>query len=181
MHLVHMLTRCKHIAFGFFATLALAISLASLPATAKNSEQSRPGTDSRPILEVTVTGSAERRTFTVEQLKDLGVAKFVTSTPWTKQSASFEGVRLKDLLQALGVRSGTIKAIALNDYAAEVPVQDAFDHDSLLAFSMNATPLSPRDKGPLWIIYPFDDDPSLRREVIYSRSVWQLNRLEIRP
>ena len=38
-----------------------------------------------------------------------------------------------------------------------------------------------RDKGPFWIIYPFDSNPDYQSEVIYSRSIWQLNRLEVLP
>ena len=34
-----------------------------------------------------------------------------------------------------------------------------------------------RDKGPLWVIYPFDDDPRYRSETVYFRSIWQLNRI----
>ncbi|RYH00603.1 oxidoreductase, partial [Salipiger sp. IMCC34102] len=36
-----------------------------------------------------------------------------------------------------------------------------------------------RDKGPLWIVYPYDDTPEYRSEVIYSRSIWQLDRIEV--
>jgi hypothetical protein len=38
--------------------------------------------------------------------------------------------------------------------------------------------MSVRDKGPLWVIYPYDSD-DYRSEVIYSRSIWQLDRLEV--
>ena len=34
-----------------------------------------------------------------------------------------------------------------------------------------------RDKGPLFIIYPFDQDESLRNETYFARSVWQLKEL----
>jgi len=36
-----------------------------------------------------------------------------------------------------------------------------------------------REKGPLWVIYPYDSDAKFRTEVIYSRSIWQLDRLAI--
>jgi hypothetical protein len=37
--------------------------------------------------------------------------------------------------------------------------------------------MSLREKGPLWVIYPYDSDPAYRTEETYSRSIWQLNRL----
>lgn len=38
--------------------------------------------------------------------------------------------------------------------------------------------MSVRDKGPLWVIYPYDSDPALQSEVTYARSIWQLVRIE---
>ena len=36
-----------------------------------------------------------------------------------------------------------------------------------------------RDKGPLFIVYPYDSDEVLRSERYYNRSAWQLKSLEI--
>jgi hypothetical protein len=44
---------------------------------------------------------------------------------------------------------------------------------------MDGNAMSVRDKGPLWVIYPYDSDAAYRTEVIYSRSIWQLDRLEV--
>jgi hypothetical protein len=37
-----------------------------------------------------------------------------------------------------------------------------------------------RDKGPLFIVYPFDSRSDLRSERYYSRSAWQLRALEVK-
>ena len=37
-----------------------------------------------------------------------------------------------------------------------------------------------RDKGPLVIVYPFDDRPELRTALYYGRAIWQLRSLELR-
>jgi hypothetical protein len=44
---------------------------------------------------------------------------------------------------------------------------------------MDDRPMSVREKGPLWVIYPFDDVPEYQNETIYSRSIWQLDRIEV--
>jgi hypothetical protein len=36
-----------------------------------------------------------------------------------------------------------------------------------------------RDKGPLFVIYPFDARPELRGAVYYSRSAWQLRTIDV--
>ena len=40
-------------------------------------------------------------------------------------------------------------------------------------------PMSVRDKGPLWIVYPYDQNTDYQSEVVFSRSIWQLNRITI--
>jgi hypothetical protein len=37
-----------------------------------------------------------------------------------------------------------------------------------------------RDKGPLFIIYPYDSNPDLKAQKYYSRSVWQIARIEVK-
>ena len=44
---------------------------------------------------------------------------------------------------------------------------------------MNGEIMSLRDKGPLWVIYPYDQNAAYRSEVTYSRSIWQLDRIEV--
>ncbi len=39
--------------------------------------------------------------------------------------------------------------------------------------------MSVREKGPLWIVYPYSSSPEFQNEVIYSRSIWQLNRITV--
>jgi hypothetical protein len=36
-----------------------------------------------------------------------------------------------------------------------------------------------RDKGPLFIVYPYDSKPELKSQTYYGRSAWQLAKLII--
>ncbi len=113
-------------------------------------------------------------------LEALGQAGFETSTPWHKGVVRFDGVPGKALMQAVGAKpDGMAQAVALNDYASAVPVADFLNHGLLLALKLNGSYMTVRDKGPLFIVYPFDGDAALRHESYYTRSVWQLRRLEI--
>lgn len=40
-------------------------------------------------------------------------------------------------------------------------------------------PIPVRDKGPLFIVYPFDSAAELRSSTYYERSIWQLKAVEI--
>ena len=72
-----------------------------------------------------------------------------------------------------------MNAIAVNNYSVPIPVADAVEGGPLLAFEINGAAMSIRDKGPLWIVYPYDSKTDYQSETIYSRSIWQLNRLQI--
>jgi hypothetical protein len=70
--------------------------------------------------------------------------------------------------------------VALNDYWVELPFDDAQRVDVILARLIDDRPMAVRDKGPLFMIYPFDERPDLRNPVYYNRSAWQLRTIEVR-
>ena len=39
--------------------------------------------------------------------------------------------------------------------------------------------MSVREKGPIWVIYPYDHDADYRTDTIFSRSIWQLDRIDV--
>ena len=117
--------------------------------------------------------------FDIARLMALGVTHLRTGTIWTDGVHDFTGSRMKDIMDYLGLTDGTIKAVALNDYTVEIPVSDAVADGPILAYAMDDAPMSVRDKGPLWIVYPFDAKPEYRSEVTYTRAIWQLERFEV--
>ena len=138
-------------------------------------------TDSSESTILTVTGPDGITEYSLEDLEALRTHSFETTTIWSEGIQSFTGVSLLTLLMHLGVESGTLSAKAINDYAVEIPVSDGAEDGPLLAFHRNGKPMSVREKGPIWLVYPYDHNPEYRSEVIYSRSIWQLDRIEILP
>ena len=103
---------------------------------------------------------------------------FETSTIWSEGTHTFQGVSLKVLADRLGIDGATLRATAINDYSVDIPLTDAVEGGPIVAYKMDDATMSVRDKGPLWIVYPYDSDAAYRSEVIYSRSIWQLDRIE---
>jgi hypothetical protein len=103
-----------------------------------------------------------------------------TETPWTQGKVKFEGVPLKSLLDLAAASGTVVHAIALNDYAVDVPVEDAANPKVIVAYRMNGETMRVRDKGPLWLVYPLSDDPALQNEATYSKMIWQIKAFEIR-
>ncbi len=119
--------------------------------------------------------------FDLEMLRKIGVESFETSTIWTEGTARYSGIRLSRLLEAVGAEGAVLRASAINDYAGEIPVTDAVESGPILAFEKDGRLMSVREKGPLWVIYPYDQNVDYQSEIIHSRSIWQLTRIEVLP
>lgn len=153
---------------------------AGLPMGAHAQEAAAP----KAIL--TIAGNVQKRAgtdtheFDLAMLARLPQHSFVTKTPWYAQPRKFTGVLLKDLLAAVGGSGQTLRAMALNDYRVEIPAEDWLQHGAMLAYLLDDKPMTVREKGPLVIIYPFDDKREVRTAVHYGRAVWQLRSLDLR-
>lgn len=130
-----------------------------------------------PLL--SVTGPDTARDYDLAALEAFAPARFTTSTIWTEAPAEFTGVPLRRILADSGITEGAVLATAINDYAVRIPLDEITDDHPIVAYRVDGRTLSVRDKGPLWIVYPYDSDPDLRSEVVYSRSIWQLDRLAV--
>lgn len=160
------------------AAAAFAFLLASLPSAFALD---------KPTGEVilTITGSVSqtngdgKSNFDLAMLEALEQHKTKAETPWTEGKPSFDGPLLKAVLEAAGAKGSKLVVKALNDYSADVPVEDAFELDTILATRIDGKELSVREKGPLFLIYPFDTNPELYNEKYFGRSVWQIREIEV--
>lgn len=128
--------------------------------------------------QIGMKNAGDEAAFDLAMLEALPKKEIRTATPWTDGVTTFEGFALKDLLAAVGATGETLHAVALNDYATDLPASDA-ELGVVIAYKVNGEYISVREKGPLWVIYPFDDRPDLKTETIYGRSIWQLTRLDV--
>lgn len=134
---------------------------------------------------LTLTGRLERRNapdgalFDMALLEKLPQHSFWTKTPWFPRPRKFTGVLLRDLLAAVGAAPTRLRASALNDYRVDIPAEDVNGAGVLLAYRLDDQPMSVREKGPLLIVYPFDQRPELRSPVHYGRAIWQLRAIEL--
>ncbi|WP_102896809.1 molybdopterin-dependent oxidoreductase [Phaeobacter piscinae] len=171
----------KHWHLHIAALFAVVTVLCGLPSGAVQASQSDAA-----VLTVAIKpangGDMQRHEFSMEELRNLPVAQFDTRTIWTSGEQAFTGVSLAALLAHVGVaegQSGVVVARAINDYAVEIPVSDATNGGPMVAYERNGSSMSVRDKGPLWIVYPYDSDPTYRTEAVYSRSIWQLEEITV--
>ncbi len=171
------------------AMLAFCMWLAGAT-SAQTPSAALPGTPSllpaptQPVI-LTVTGKITKRNrgeaavFDAAMIDKLPAHEFRTWTPWFKEPVTFRGPLLQTLLDAVGAQGQTLNFVALNDYAVNVPLSDAREFGPLLARRINGKVLGVRDKGPLFLIYPFDTKPETRTDQYYGRSIWQITRVSV--
>jgi hypothetical protein len=142
-------------------------------------------TPSGPVLlevggSIRLTNGGDQARLDRGMLNALSQTGFETSSPWMEKPARFDGIAGATLVEALGAFGREVVAVALNDYRVTIPFADFAPGGLLIASQVDGKPIPIRARGPLWIVYPFDSKPAFRSELFYSRSIWQLRRLEFR-
>jgi hypothetical protein len=138
----------------------------------------------KPIL--TISGSIQSTNkdgaaqFDRAMLESLGMVGVETSTPWHNGRVKFEGVSLDKLMKHVGATGQRVVAVALNDYSTEIPIEDFAKYGAILALKRDGEYMPVKDKGPLFIIYPYDSKPELKSQTYYGRSAWQVAKLVVK-
>lgn len=162
--------------------LALGTGVAAIPRS-RTPLAAVPERRSEVILTVDGTigigDSAPPVEFDIEALLDLGRTSLRTRTPFTEGESRFDGVLGRSVLEFVHARGQRAVALARNDYYVEIPLSDFRDWEVLLATHMDGKRLQLRDKGPLWVIYPWSQHPELDNRVTRQKSIWQLYRLSV--
>lgn len=133
-----------------------------------------------PVVLTVSLADGSSAEFDQDALGRLPQDEFVTDTIWTEGPQTFRGVRLADFLNEFGVVDGELILFAVNGYSVSLPIAQIEPGGALLATKRNGQEMTLRDKGPLWLVYPYDQDERYRTEQIYSNSIWQLNRMEVK-
>jgi hypothetical protein len=113
-------------------------------------------------------------------LMALTQTSFVTSTLWTAERHSFSGPSLHRVLAQFGAEpSAPVKLVAANDYAVTLEPEMIGEQYLIIANRLDDAPFSIREKGPLWVMFPFDQKAEFKTELHYSLSVWQLTDIRL--
>lgn len=162
------------------ATAAVVLAFGAMPAVAG------PFPEATGEVILTIDGSlgadapSEGYALDLAALEGLVVEEFSTTTIWTEGAVKFTGVPIAALLKAAGANGTTVTAEALNGYSVEIPMSDLEETVPIIAYRINDEVFSRRDKGPLWIVFPYDRDEKYKSEISYAYSIWQLQRLTVK-
>lgn len=117
--------------------------------------------------------------FSRSDLQALPQEEIVTETVWTKGRTVFSGPPLSAIIDAAGLGDGALELVAANGYFVRMEREIIEEDVPIVALLQNGNPMSMRQKGPLWVIFPYDSDEKYQVELIYALSVWQLVEIRI--
>lgn len=132
-----------------------------------------------PALELVSSSGNKILELSLDQLAGLPQVTVRTENDFSNGIVAYRGPLVRDVLAKLGLGGlETVRFVAANDYVVEIPTSDFRDYDVILAMEADGKPLSRRDKGPLWLMYPISDNAELRDPIYLRRLIWQVVRIE---
>lgn len=129
--------------------------------------------------QIGVTNTGDTAEFDDDMLGALPQVEFATSTIWTTGEQRFSGPSLRSVLDLVDARGTSVSAEAANAYSVDLPNRVIEDAAPILARRIDGKPFGLRDRGPLWLVYPYDSHERFRTEAAYAQSIWQLVALTV--
>ncbi|MCF7353870.1 hypothetical protein [Vibrio sp. CK2-1] len=114
-----------------------------------------------------------------EELETLPQTTFTTSTPWTKGVHTYQGPKLSLITDKFSSSINGIRIYALNGYSYDINTHDLQRYPFILALRQDEKVLSLRNKGPFWLLVPFDQNPKLlSHDKLQNQLVWQIEKIK---
>lgn len=132
----------------------------------------------RPLVTIKKL-SGEEIAITRDQVAQLPIYTVNSSEPG--REGAFRGPLLRDVLALVGVNAQTIEISAYDSYYVQIERAYWADYDSILATEREGVTMKIRDKGSLWLIFPWDKHTELRNERFYNLSIWQIKEIKELP
>lgn len=126
-----------------------------------------------PVL-LTVHGDLKKQAFTLADLDALPQQQFTTSTIWTTEPTAFSGPALSDVTASSGLSTKVLTLRPTNNYSITVNSSMLEENAPIVATRINGKTFSLRERGPLWVVLPYDAHSRYRSEYTFAASIWQL-------
>lgn len=131
------------------------------------------------ILAEAETGCPETFALSDVSLLALPQQTFKTHHTWSKVADEFSGPLLADVLDQVCPKASKLKLKAINDYQVDLDFNKIKQYEPILALSVNGERLTVRNKGPIWVMIPFDKYTSVPERSLDEALVWQLSSINV--
>jgi hypothetical protein len=150
-----------------YLALVLFVSLSTIPAHSICASE----------LTIMTSNTDSGIVLTDEDLQELPQVNITTDTPWTETAMTYQGPTLWSVLEKTDLISNDLNLVALNDYSIRLNSDRITQEWPIIARLKNGKPMSVREKGPYWLMFPFDENKELQTETFYALSIWQLSKI----
>lgn len=114
-----------------------------------------------------------------QTINTLPQKQIITTNHLTETPVTYRGPLFRDVLNLVGASGDSVLVTAWDEYMAEINLSDLNKYDVILATHENDQQLTIEGKGPLFVVFPFSDNPEIRNDLYYNKSVWQIKRIEV--
>ena len=125
------------------------------------------------------TNNASSVHFDRAMINALPTSEIITSNHVSDTPTIYTGPKLSLILDRLGIIGNIVRVTALDDYTAVLSRSDIQKYGVLLATHENGHQLTLDDRGPFFIVFPFDDFNELKKDIYYTMSVWQVMSIDV--
>ncbi len=131
--------------------------------------------------QVAAKNTADSLELDMSTLEKLGLVKYEVHDPWLKQTFTYSGVLMSDILKYAGTfhTAQSVHIVALDDYQVDIPIADIEMWPILLATRADGELMNVENYGPLRIIYPYGShsiDPASHNDLW----IWSLKCIEVK-
>lgn len=119
--------------------------------------------------------------FTLSELQAFTQSNITTAHPWSTEPQSYLGVDMNALFGSLfsNRRVLSLQLEALNDFSVAVDWSQVAPFSPILAWQENGKIMTRRNKGPLWLMLPFDRASKVQQANFLHLMAWQLRAIRV--
>lgn len=130
---------------------------------------------------IAAKNGSDTLTFDIPTLERLGLVEYSVQDPWLKESFTYTGVLMSDLLKYAGTfhTAQSVHMVALDDYQVDIPIADINKWPILLATRANGEYMSVDNYGPTRVIYPYGSH-SIDQTSHNDLWIWSVRSMEVR-
>ncbi|MDR7123995.1 oxidoreductase [Pseudotabrizicola sp. 4114] len=134
--------------------------------------------DTAGVVLLTLHGPDGAQGLRLADLDSFEQHSFTTSTIWTTGLMEFSGPALTDVVVSAGSVAGGLRLRAANDYSITLNPSMLEAQATIIATRINGKTFGVRERGPLWLVFPYDAHARFRTEQIFAASIWQLTDID---
>lgn len=114
-------------------------------------------------------------------LHALGLVEYAVEDPFEQTTNTFRGVLFRDLLELWQVAPDAkmLTITALDDYQVQVPISILKEYPILLAQQQNGEMMTRDYRGPVMLVTPLTQYPSVKELSNQYQWIWQITKIHV--